>query len=294
MLEGRSLAEAIRARVHADVETLTEAGHVPTLATVLMSDDDAATSYMDRKHEACEAAGIATRRVDLPPDASADTLYDAVERLGTDSDVTALFVQTPLPAHVDSAAVSDRVPPVKDVECAAFENLGRLVAGDPRVVPPTPAAVLRLLRTYEIEVARRDVVIVGRTTAICKPLANLLLATGPAGDATVTVCHTATTDLPAKTRRADILVTAAGEPELVDASMVTPGTVVVDISANRVPAADGYDLVGDVAFESVAELASAITPVPGGVGPLTLALLLRNVVHVTARGTGFDGALRTD
>ncbi|WP_229783111.1 bifunctional 5,10-methylenetetrahydrofolate dehydrogenase/5,10-methenyltetrahydrofolate cyclohydrolase [Haloarcula pellucida] len=290
LLRGRPLADDVLDDVQTDLGTLRAHGVRPTLGTVLMSDDDAAVSFMDRKHERCDAVGVRTKRADLSPDDSAAALYDAVERLATDDEVNALFVQVPLPDHVDAGAVRARVPPAKDIDCFAPATLGRLVAGDPLVVPPTPAAVLKLLSAYDVETAGRDVVVVGRTTAICKPLANLLLARGPDGDATVTVCHTATRDLAAKTRTADILVTAAGTPRLVDASMVSPGVSVVDVSVNRVPADTerGYELVGDVDYERVESVAGAITPVPGGVGPLTLAFVLRNVVDVTARQTGVD------
>lgn len=259
----------------------------PCLGTVLVSEDPGATAFMDRKHEECEALGIPTKRVDLAPEVPAQRVYDAVERLATDDAVTALFVQVPLPPHVQEAAVRARVPPEKDVDCFAPKNLGRLVAGDPWIVPPTTAAVLELLGAHDVATAGQDVVIVGRTTAICKPLANLLRR-GPEGDATVTVCHTATRNLGAKTRDADILVTAAGAPDLVNASMVSSGVTVVDVSVNRVASGDGagHQLVGDVEFDAVEPVADAITPVPGGVGPLTLAFILRNVVDVTARAAG--------
>jgi methylenetetrahydrofolate dehydrogenase (NADP+)/methenyltetrahydrofolate cyclohydrolase len=296
LLRGRPLAEEIRTTVSDDLETLCSHGVTPTLGTVLMSDDAAAKSFMDRKHEVCESVGIPTERVDVAADAPAADLYAAVERLAADDDVTAVFVQVPLPEHVEDVAVRDRVPAEKDVDCFAHENLGRLVAGEPRITPATPAAVLALLRSHDVETAGEDVVVVGRTTAICKPLANRLLARGADGDATVTVCHTATRDLAAKTRSADVLVTAAGTPGLVDASMVAEGITVVDVSVNRVAANadDGYELVGDVDFEGVREKASAITPVPGGVGPLTLAFLLRNVVDVTARANGVSLPGRPD
>jgi len=202
-------------------------------------------------------------------------LHRTVDRLGNDPDVTALFVQAPLPAHVDEATVRRRVPVEKDVDCFAPANVGRLVAGDPRVRPVTEQAVDGLLSAHDVPVAGRDAVVVGRTTAVGLPLAHLLCRR----DATVTVCHTSTADLGAKTRSADLLVTAAGTPGLVDGSMVTPGVDVVDVSANR---ADG-SVVGDVDAESVREKAAALTPVPGGVGPLTMAYLLRNVVSVSAR-----------
>jgi methylenetetrahydrofolate dehydrogenase (NADP+)/methenyltetrahydrofolate cyclohydrolase len=285
LLRGGPVAAAIRADVRDDLEALRGSDTEPVLGTVLMSDDDADVAFMDRKHDLCAEIGIPTKRVDVPPGAPATRLYGAVDELADDDEVTALFVQAPLPDHVDTGGVRTRVPPGKDVDCFAPVNLGRLVAGEPSVVPATPAAVLGLLAANDIQTAGRDVVIVGRTTTICRPLANLLLARGPDGDATVTVCHSRTTDLAAKTRPADILVTAAGTPRLIDGSMIAEGAVVVDISVNRVDAATekGYELVGDVAFESVKPKVSAITPVPGGVGPLTLACLLRNVVDVTAR-----------
>jgi len=296
LLRGTPLAKEITDRVFDGVAELRDRGVVPTLGTVLMSDDESALAFMDRKHERCRAVGIPTERIDLSPEESAATLYEAVERLANDEAVTALFVQAPLPDHVDGDAVRERIPTAKDVDCFAFENLGLLVADSPRVRPATPAAVLRLLRGYDVETAGADVCIVGRTTEICRPLANLLLQRGPAGDATVTVCHSHTTDLGAKTRAADVLVTAAGTPELVDASMVAPGAVVVDISVNRVSAdtEKGYELVGDVDFEGVRERARAITPVPGGVGPLTLAMLLRNVVTLTARQADVESPFDED
>lgn len=286
-MRGGPLAATLDGTVRDDLDTLRDHGVTPRLGTVLMSDDPAAEAFMDRKHERCAAVGVPTERVDLSPDAPASTLYGVLERLGADDDVTAVFVQVPLPDHVDRTAVRARVPPAKDVDCFAPANLGRLVAGDPRVTPATPAAVRRLLTGYDVETRGEDVVVVGRSTAIGRPLANVLLGRGPGGDATVTVCHTATSDLATHTRGADVLVTAAGEPALIDGSMVSAGVSVVDVSVNRVEADDGgHELVGDVDFGSVRGKADAITPVPGGVGPLTLACLLRNVVDLTAREAG--------
>ncbi len=274
--------------VRTDLATLRSRGVSPSLGTLLVSRRHGATGFMDRKHEACETLGIPTQRVDLPPTVPAERVYDAVERLGGDDTVRALFVQVPLPDHVALEAVRERVPPAKDVDCFAPANLGRLVTGDPWIVPPTTAGILELLDSYGVRTAGRHIVIVGRTTAICRPLANLLLRKGPGGDATVTVCHTATRDLGAKTRQADVLVTAAGTPGLVDASMVSPGVRVVDVSVNRVAGGEGTEtrLVGDVDFDAVEPVADAITPVPGGVGPLTVACLLRNVLVLTARQEG--------
>jgi methylenetetrahydrofolate dehydrogenase (NADP+)/methenyltetrahydrofolate cyclohydrolase len=279
-MEGRRPAETVRESVRADLISLRERGVTPTLGAVLMSDREADARFMDLKEDACEALGIGTRRVDLAPDAPASDLYATVERLAAAADVTALFVQVPLPDHVDPTAVRERVPPAKDVDCFAPENLGRLALGDPRVVPATSAAVTRLLDDHDVDLAGRHAFVVGRNVAVCRPLVHRLLAR----DATVTVCHSRTEDLGEKTRRADVLVTAAGSPGLVDGSMVRDGVAVVDVSANRV----NGEVVGDVDAASVTPKADAITPVPGGVGPLTLAYVLRNVVCVTARAAGVD------
>jgi len=277
-LAGDDPAAAVRSDALDRLAACREAGVDLCLATLLVSDDPGARAFMDRKHDLCAAVGIDTRRVDLPADAPAERVYRAVEELGSDPAVTALFVQVPLPAHVEEAAVRRRVPPEKDVDCFAHENVGRLVAGDPRVRPVTSLAVDRLLSTYDVPVAGRDAVVVGRTTAIGKPLAHLLCRR----DATVTVCHSRTRDLGAKTRAADLLVTAAGTPGLVDGSMVSAGVVVVDVSATRVERDGETAVVGDVDAASVGEKAAATTPVPGGVGPLTMAYLLHNVVAVGA------------
>lgn len=273
-LAGDAAAAAVNREALARLDARRSAGDEPLLATVLVSDDPGARSFMDRKHDRCADVGIDTRRVDLPADASAERVYRRVADLGADPAVTALFVQTPLPAHVDEAAVRRRVPAGKDVDCFAPENVGRLVGGDPRVRPVTARAVDRLLRAHDVDVAGRDAVVVGRTPTIGIPLAHLLCRR----DATVTVCHTRTADLAATTRTADILVTAAGTPGLVDGAMVADGVVVVDVSATHV---DG-EVVGDVDAASVEPKAAAVTPVPGGVGPVTMACFLDNVATVGA------------
>lgn len=284
-LLGDPVASEIREAVGDRVLELGGRDVTPTLGTVLMSDDAADGRFMDLKHAACDDAGIATRDRRLSPDAPADELYDAVEELSSDPGVHAVFVQSPLPDHVSETSVRYHVAPEKDADCFHPRNLGRLVVGDPRFVPATPAAVCRLLSAYDVAVDGRDVVIVGRSTVIGRPLANLLLRRESPGNATVTVCHTRTSDLGAVTRRADVLVTAAGVPGLVDGSMLSPGVTVVDVSANRVARAGDAKttVVGDVDFESASEVADAITPVPGGVGPVTLAMLLQNVVLAAQR-----------
>lgn len=283
LLRGEPVAAPIRERVAERVSTLREGGTAPTLATVLMSDDPADERFVELKHETCDDVGIATRDVRLEPDAPAERLYREVERLGDDPAVDAVFVQVPLLDGVSLAAVRHRLEPTTDVDCLHYENVGRLVAGEPRFVPATTAAVCRLLSAYDVPVAGADVVVVGRSGVIGTPLSNRLLQNRPEGNATVTVCHSRTADLAAHTRRADVVVTAAGTPELVDGSMLSRDVVVVDVSANRRPEGDD-GVVGDVAFESAAEKASAITPVPGGVGPVTLAALVENVVRAATRG----------
>ncbi|SDZ77387.1 methylenetetrahydrofolate dehydrogenase (NADP+) / methenyltetrahydrofolate cyclohydrolase [Haloplanus vescus] len=276
-LGGRDAADRVERDALDRLEACREAGVDPCLATLLVGDDPDAHRFMDYKHEACADAGIDTKRVDLPADTPAETVYEKVTDLATDPDVTALFVQVPLPAHVDATEVRRRVPSEKDVDCFAPANVGRLVQGAPRVRPVTELAVDRLLSAHDVAVAGRDAVVVGRTPAIGTPIAHLLCRR----DATVTVCHSRTQDLAAKTRAADLLVTAAGVPELVDGSMVSEGVVVVDVSVNRVQRDGESHVVGDVDAESVGEKAAAMTPVPGGVGPLTMAFLLRNLVAVS-------------
>jgi methylenetetrahydrofolate dehydrogenase (NADP+)/methenyltetrahydrofolate cyclohydrolase len=284
-LLGEPVAERLRADARDRITDLRERGHAPTLGTVLASDDPAAGRFMDLKHDACDDVEIETRDRRLGSDVSIETLSRTVDRLSADPDVDAVFVQTPLPSEVSTLDVGKRIDPHKDVDCFHPENRGLLVGGDPRFVPATVAAVSRLLATYDVSTDGRDVVVVGRSDAIGVPLANRLVqASG--GNATVTVCHSHTRDLAAKTRRADVVVTACGVPELIDGSMLSSGVVVVDVSANRRQIDGGYEVVGDVDVESARGTARAITPVPGGVGPVTLATLLGNVVLAAERRAG--------
>ncbi|WP_380676942.1 bifunctional 5,10-methylenetetrahydrofolate dehydrogenase/5,10-methenyltetrahydrofolate cyclohydrolase [Salinigranum sp. GCM10025319] len=283
-LLGEPVAERLRTNARDRTADLRERGHVPTLGTVLASDDRAAGRFMDLKHDACDDVGIETRDHRLGSDVSDEELFRVVERLSTDPTVDAVFVQTPLPPEVSTLDIGSRIDPRKDVDCFHPENRGLLVGGDPRFVPATVAAVEELLAAYDVSTDGRDVVIVGRSDAIGVPLANRLLQKS-GGNATVTVCHSHTRDLAAKTRTADVVVTACGVPELVDGSMLSPGVVVVDVSANRRRVDGEREVVGDVDYESAKEKSRAITPVPGGVGPVTLATLLGNVVLAAERRT---------
>lgn len=293
-MEGEPVADDIRQEVRGRVGALGGRGVEPTLGTLLASDDPADRRFVELKHDACEAVGIASRDVRVDPNAPAADFYAAVEDLSDDPDVDGVFVQAPFPPGADELEVRRRVDPAKDVDCLHPTNLGRLVAGDPRFLPATPAAVLELLAAYDVETEGQDVVLVGRSSVIGRPLANLLVQKRSPGNATVTVCHSRTPDLGTVTRRGDVVVTACGVPELVDGSMLAPGAVVVDVSANRRARdeGDGADVVGDVNFESASERARLVTPVPGGVGPVTLAMLLRNVVLAAERRAGVeDGTL---
>jgi len=290
IMDGEALAASLRADLQGAVDRLAEAGHRPTLATVLMGDDPASETYVSMKQRDCEELGIEGRHVDVDGDAPAERLYEVVEELNDDPAVDGCLVQSPLPDHVDYESVIREVDPLKDVDGFHPENVGRLVRGDPRFRPCTPHGIQKLLSEYGVDTDGADVTIVGRSNIVGKPLANLLARRAPDGHATVTLCHSHTEDLAAKTRAADVVVAACGVPELIDAEMLADEAVVVDVGISRVDAdtEKGYELVGDVDFESARERASLITPVPGGVGPMTRAMLLYNTVRAAARDAGVD------
>jgi len=293
IIDGNAVAEDVRDEVSEAVDELNTEGVTPTLATVLMSDDPASETYVSMKQSDCEEVGIDTVDVELDADAPAEELYDAIDDLNDDSDVNGILVQMPVPDHVDDRRVLRSIGPRKDVDGLHPENIGRLVAGDARFKPCTPHGIQRLLAAADVETEGKEAVVVGRSRLVGKPMANLLIQYGDGGNATTTVCHSRTEDLAAKTREADILVAAAGVPEMIDGSMVGEGAVVVDVGINQVDADNekGYELVGDVDFESAKEQAAAITPVPGGVGPMTRAMLLYNTVKAAAPQSGVDGPL---
>ena len=280
VLDGNAVGDRIRDGLEECIVELNDAGVRPGLATVLMSDDPASETYVSMKQRACEDLGIESFHHELSSDASADELFETVETLNDDPDVHGILVQMPVPDHVDDRAVLRSIDPMKDVDGFHPENVGRLVAGDPRFKPCTPHGVQKLLEAADVDPEGKDAVVVGRSDIVGKPMANLLIQKAPGGNATTTVCHSRTDDLGEKTRQADIVVAATGYPELVDGSMLSEGAVVIDVGVNRVDADNekGYELVGDVEFESAKEKASVITPVPGGVGPMTITMLLYNTV----------------
>ncbi|WP_423744392.1 bifunctional methylenetetrahydrofolate dehydrogenase/methenyltetrahydrofolate cyclohydrolase (plasmid) [Haladaptatus sp. SPP-AMP-3] len=280
IIDGRAVAERIRTDLGESIETLQDEGVTPGLATVLMSDDPASETYVSMKQRDCEEVGINGIHIEIDPEAPAEELYDTIDDLNADPDVHGILVQMPVPDHIDSQKVLRAIDAEKDADGFHPENVGMLVAGHPRFKPCTPHGVQKLLESADVDPEGKDVVIVGRSNIVGKPLANLLIQKADGGNATVTVCHSRTADLAAKTRDADVVVAACGVPELIDGSMLSDGVTVIDVGVNRVDADNekGYELVGDVDFDSAKEKASAITPVPGGVGPMTRAMLLYNTV----------------
>jgi methylenetetrahydrofolate dehydrogenase (NADP+)/methenyltetrahydrofolate cyclohydrolase len=275
LLDGKALAHQIQGELAEQiVDFLQNNGVAPCLAAVLVGEDPASQVYIRNKRKACERVGIESRLHQLPAETSTEDLLSLLAKLNKDVSVHGILVQLPLPSHVDTHRILQAVSPAKDVDAFHPENVGLILQGRPRFRPCTPHGIQQLLLRNGIETAGRHVVIVGRSDIVGKPLAALLLARGPGGDATVTVCHSRTSDLGRITRAADILVAAVGQPGLITADMVRPGAAVIDVGMNRTE----RGLVGDVDFEAVREIASSITPVPGGVGPLTVTMLLVNTL----------------
>ena len=290
VIDGEAVAADVRESLSESIGTLRAAGVTPGLATVLMSDDPASETYVSMKQQDCEEVGIDGIHVEIDPEAPAAELYETVEELNADDDVHGILVQMPVPDHIDDRRVLRAIDPVKDVDGFHPANVGRLVAGNDRYRPCTPHGVQKLLEAYDVGTEGADAVIVGRSDIVGKPLANLLLQKREDGNATVTVCHSRTDDLVERTRQADILVAAAGRPEFIGGEMVGEGATVVDVGINRVDVdtEKGYELVGDVDYEAAREKADHITPVPGGVGPMTRAMLLYNAVKAAGLQTGVD------
>jgi len=290
IIDGNAVADDIRAELSESIDALADADVTPGLATVLMSDDGASDTYVSMKQRACEDVGINGIHVEIDADAPAEELYDTIDDLNDDPEVHGILVQMPVPDHVDDRDVLERIDPQKDVDGFHPTNVGRLVAGDARYKPCTPHGIQMLLDSAGVDTEGKDAVVVGRSNIVGKPMANLLLEKADGGNATVTVCHSRTEDTAEKTRNADIVIAAAGVPELIDGDMIGEGATVVDVGVNRVDADNekGYELVGDVDFDSAKEKAGAITPVPGGVGPMTRAMLLYNTVKAASLQTDVD------
>jgi methylenetetrahydrofolate dehydrogenase (NADP+)/methenyltetrahydrofolate cyclohydrolase len=283
IIDGVALGKEIRAEVAAEVAKLAEHGIKPGLAVVLVGENPASQVYVRAKGRACEEAGMKSVTITLPAETGEAEVLATVDRLNDDPTIHGMLVHLPLPRHINSDKVIHRISPAKDVDGFHPVNVGKLVLGDRTGFrPATPYGVQQMLIRSGIETKGAGVVVVGRSAIVGKPMANLLIQDGPGGNATVTVCHSRSKDLPAITRGADILVVAIGKPEFVTGDMVKPGAVVIDVGINRVDDASnakGYRLCGDVKFAEAAEVASAITPVPGGVGPMTIAMLLMNTLQ---------------
>jgi methylenetetrahydrofolate dehydrogenase (NADP+)/methenyltetrahydrofolate cyclohydrolase len=276
IIDGRAIATALLREVRAETDALAARGRRPGLAVVMIGDHAASAVYVRNKRRACGEAGIVSFDYDLPPDATESQVLALVDRLNADPAVDGILVQLPLPPQVRADAVIERIDPAKDVDGFHPANIGRLVQGAPRLRPCTPYGVMLMLERSGIPVEGRHAVIVGRSSIVGRPMALELLMRS----ATVTVCHSRTRDLPAQVGAGEILVAAIGKPEFVRGEWIRPGAVVVDVGINRV--ADGR-LVGDVEFGAARARASAITPVPGGVGPMTVATLMRNTLEAAAR-----------
>ena len=282
VLDGKAVAAAIKEDLRARVAALRERGYTPGLGTVLVGDDPASRSYVAGKHRDCEEIGIASIRRDLPVTASQAEVEAAVAELNADPACTGFLVQLPLPTGLDQQRVLEAIDPDKDADGLHPVNLGRLVLGEPAPLPCTPRGIVELLRRYGVPLAGAEVVVIGRGVTVGRPLG--LLLTRRSENATVTLCHTGTRDLATHTRRADIVVVAAGVPHLLTPDMVRPGAAVVDVGVNRVGTTPSgrAKLAGDV-DPAVAEVAGYLAPVPGGVGPMTRAMLLANVVERAER-----------
>lgn len=281
IIDGKKIAAAVREEIRLRVLQLKEStGRIPGLAAVLLGDDAASASYVRSKTKACQEAGIFSRQITPPGDIPQSDLLAVIRQLNGDAAINGILVQLPLPSHLDERTILEAVDPDKDVDGFTFGNIGRLVENQARFIPCTPAGILEILDREGVPVQGRHAVVVGRSEIVGKPVALLLLHR----HATVTICHSRTANLGDETRRADILVAAVGRPRLITGSMVKASAIVIDVGINRV---DGK-LVGDVEFDSVGQVASAITPVPGGVGPMTVAMLLRNTLLAFERSSAIS------
>jgi methylenetetrahydrofolate dehydrogenase (NADP+)/methenyltetrahydrofolate cyclohydrolase len=289
ILSGKTISAEMREELKTDVAELREKGVVPGLGVILVGDDPASRSYVSAKEKACEDVGIYSREISMPAESSKEDILAQVEALNADERIHGILVQLPLPDSAIEEEVLNTVLPEKDVDGFHPVNVGRMCIGLPTFLPCTPHGVLHMMKRSGVQVKGAHVVVVGRSNIVGRPLANLLSQKSEFGNATVTLCHTGTPDIAAFTREADIVVAAVGRPNTITADMVKDGATVIDVGVNRVEDASkksGFRLVGDVDFDPVAEKASFITPVPGGVGPMTITMLLYNTVESARRHSG--------
>jgi methylenetetrahydrofolate dehydrogenase (NADP+) / methenyltetrahydrofolate cyclohydrolase len=287
ILDGKQLAATMRADIAKQVAELKATkGITPGLGVILIGVDPASTSYVTAKEKACEEAGMYSEDVRVPATTTQAEALALVQKMNADPRIHGILVQLPLPKHIDEAAVINAITPEKDVDGFTPINVGRMMIGETCFLPCTPNGVIQMLLSAGVETSGKHAVVIGRSNIVGKPVAHLLMRKAKGGNATVTVCHTGTKDLSIFTKQADILVVAAGRPNTVTGEMIKPGAVVIDVGVNRVPDAtkkNGFRLVGDVEFDSAAQVASLITPVPGGVGPMTITMLLYNTLESAQR-----------
>ncbi len=290
IISGKEIATQIRQELKAEVSKLKEEHDiVPGLGVILVGDDPASNSYVTAKERACENIGIYSDDNRLDAKTSQEDLLALINKMNADPKINGILVQLPLPNHIDESEVLLAIDPKKDVDGFHPMNVGKMVVGEKGFLPCTPHGIVQMILRSGVKLEGANVVIVGRSNIVGKPLANMLMQKSPTGNATVTVCHTRTKDVKAHTLKADIIVAAAGRPNTITADMVKPGAVVIDVGVNRIEDAtkkNGYRLVGDVDFEPVKEKASLITPVPGGVGPMTITMLLYNTVESAKMANG--------
>ncbi|MFQ5909897.1 MAG: bifunctional methylenetetrahydrofolate dehydrogenase/methenyltetrahydrofolate cyclohydrolase FolD [Thermoplasmata archaeon] len=291
IISGKELSKEIRAELGEEVRLLKERGVTPGLAVVLVGEDPASQVYVRNKAKACEKLGIHSITEKLPAETSEEELLALVKKFNEDPMFHGILVQLPLPKHIDESKVLYAIDPMKDVDGFHPVNVGKLMIGDPFFLPCTPHGIQEMLIRSGNDPARKHVVVVGRSNIVGKPIANILLQKKEGANATVTVCHTGTDDIGKFTREADIVIAATGYPNTVTADMVKDGVVVIDVGVNRVddPSTEkGYRLVGDVDFENIKEKAKAISPVPGGVGPMTITMLMKNTVRAAKLAHGIE------
>ncbi len=282
LIDGKSVAESVLAEVASGASDFSRNRRAPFLAVVIVGEDPASQAYVRSKVKAAERCGIASSLIELPAAVEARDLLERLDRLNADAGVDGILVQMPLPPHIDQQEIIERISPAKDVDGLHPYNIGRLASDKPRFIPCTPFGILELLSRYGVRPEGRRVVVVGRSILVGKPVALLLARKHASGNATVTICHSRTSGLGSVTREADILVAAIGAAHAITGDMIKAGAVVIDVGMNRVPdetAKKGYRLTGDVDFESAYPRSSLITPVPGGVGPMTVAMLMRNTLQ---------------
>jgi methylenetetrahydrofolate dehydrogenase (NADP+)/methenyltetrahydrofolate cyclohydrolase len=279
ILDGKALSDKFKERLSVENKKLKEKGLIPGLAVILVGEDPASKTYVNSKEKSCQAVGIYSKKITMDANVSEEKLLATITELNNDESIHGILVQLPLPKHINSAKVLETITPTKDVDGFHEYNVGKLVTGNETFVPCTPLGVMKILQEYGINPEGLDACVIGRSNIVGKPMMNLLLNAG----ATVTICHSKTKNLKEKTLQADLLVVGIGRPNYVTAAMVKEGAIVIDVGINRL---ESGKLVGDVDFESVAAKCSYITPVPGGVGPMTIAMLLQNTVTSAKRSKG--------